>query len=387
MLRSLSYLRSFAVLFAALPLTLAISACGDDGNTGVTGTGGGTGTGGSGGEGGRFMPDVIAPEVVSVSPVSGATGASTQGAIMVNFSEAMAPLTINSVTFAVKLGAVDIPGVITYFNKTASFLPTMGLALNATYTATVTSAATDVAGNALAKSFQWSFTTDPTLPKGPAPVLLGAAQDYAILAKSAISNVPTSAITGNLGLSPAAASFITGFSLTREGAKWTSPQVIGGVFSADNDPPTPVDLTTAVEDMMKAYADAAGRPTPDMIDLGAGTIGGLSLAPGLYKWTSSVTIPTDLTIAGAANDVWIFQISGDLKLSEAKNVTLIGGARAKNVVWQVAGLVDLGTTSHAEGVILSKSSINMGTGASINGRLMAQTAVSLDANVVTVPAL
>jgi hypothetical protein len=230
---------------------------------------------------------------------------------------------------------------------------------------------------------------DSALPAGaigPAHVLLGAAGEYAILAKSAVSDVPASAITGNLGLSPAAATYITGFSLTRSGDHWTSPQVVGRIVAADNDPPTPTDLTTAVANMEAAYTDAAGRPPPSVINLGAGTIGGMTLAPGLYTWGSSVLIPTDITIAGAANDTWIFQVSGDLILSAATRMTLSGGAQAKNIVWQVAGLVDFGTTSHAEGVVLSKTAIKLGTGASINGRLLAQTAVEIASSTVTAPA-
>lgn len=222
--------------------------------------------------------------------------------------------------------------------------------------------------------------------RGPGPVLLRSAANYAVLAKSAVSNVPSSAVTGNLGLSPAAATYVTGFGLTKAGTHWTSPQVIGRVFAADNTPPTPVNLTTAVADMQTAYTDAATRPTPDFRDLGAGAIGGLVLEPGLYKWTTGVTIASDVTLEGAANDVWIFQVAGDLKLSAAKAMTLEGGARAKNVVWQVAGFVDLGTTSHAEGIVLAKTAIHLKTGASINGRLFAQTAVDLAASTVTAPA-
>jgi hypothetical protein len=112
----------------------------------------------------------------------------------------------------------------------------------------------------------------------------------------------------------------------------------------------------------------------------------LTLAPGLYNWTSTVTIPTDVTIAGAPNDVWIFQITGDLMVSAAKSITLSGGARAKNIFWQVAGTVDLGTTSHFEGIILSQTAIDLGMGASINGRLLAQTAVNVSSSTVTEPA-
>jgi hypothetical protein len=218
-----------------------------------------------------------------------------------------------------------------------------------------------------------------------APVDLGTAKNYAVLAKSAISNVPTSQVRGDLGLSPAAASYVTGFSLTKAGASWASTQVIGSIFAADNDLPTPTLLTTAVKDMMTAYTDAAGRKLPDFVELGAGAIGGKTLSPGLYKWTSTVTIPSDVTLEGDADDVWIFQISGDLKLAAAKSMILSGGADPANIFWQVAGLADLGTTSHAEGIVMAKTAIKLQTGASINGRLLAQTAVNLAGATVAAP--
>jgi Ice-binding-like len=220
---------------------------------------------------------------------------------------------------------------------------------------------------------------------GHAAVPLGSAEGYAILAKSAISNVPTSMVTGALGLSPAAASYITGFSLTKAGTRWTSAQVVGGVFAANNDPPTPTELTTAVGDMQTAYTDAAGRKLPDFLNLGGGAIGGLTLEPGLYKWTSTVTIPSDVTLAGSADDVWIFQVTGDLNLAAAKEMILSDGAQAAHIFWQVAGSVDLGAMSHAEGIVLAKTAIKVQAGASINGRLLAQTAVNLASATVTEP--
>jgi hypothetical protein len=137
--------------------------------------------------------------------------------------------------------------------------------------------------------------------------------------------------------------------------------------------------------MITAYNDAAGRPSPDFSELGTGNIGGKTLAPGLYKWTSTVTLPSDVTISGSASDVWIFQIAGDLTVSSAVNVTLSGGAQAKNIFWQVAGQATLGTTSHFEGIILSMTGITFQTGASMNGRALAQTAVVLDGNIITQP--
>jgi len=221
---------------------------------------------------------------------------------------------------------------------------------------------------------------------GPRPVSLGKSGAYVVLAKSAISNVPTSSITGDLGLSPAAASYITGFSMARAGTRWTSSQVSGFLFAADNDAPTANDLTVAVQDMMAAYTDAAGRANPDFLNLGAGTIADRTLAPGLYRWASSLTIPGDVTLAGTENDVWILQITGDLVFSAAKAITLSGGAKASHVFWQVAGLVDLGKASHLEGIALSKTAIELRTGATVNGRLLAQTAVNLAGNTITAPA-
>ncbi len=231
-----------------------------------------------------------------------------------------------------------------------------------------------------------TYNVTVTMALGPAPVFLGAAGNYVILAKTAISTVPASVITGDIAVSPAATSYLTGFSLTKVGTtSATSPQVTGNLYGADMTTPTNSNLTTAVTNMGTAYTDAAGRPTPDFLNLGAGEIGGSTLTPGLYKWTTGVTISADAVISGSANDVWIFQIPGNLSLSAAKNLTLSGGAQAKNIFWQVAGTVNLGTTSHFEGIVLCQTSITMGTGASINGRLLAQSAVILDSSTVTAP--
>lgn len=223
--------------------------------------------------------------------------------------------------------------------------------------------------------------------KGPAPVALGGAGNFVILANSAISTVPTSAITGNIGLSPAAASFITGFTLIADATNVfsTSSQVTGQIFASDYATPTPTNLTTAVSNMLTAYTDAAGR-APDYTELGTGNIGGMTLAPGTYKWSSGVSIPTSVTLNGGPNDVWIFQIAQGITQASATRVILTGGALPKNIFWQVFGVVSIGTTAHMEGVVLSQTAITLATGASVNGRLLAQTAVTLDANAVTQPA-
>lgn len=235
-------------------------------------------------------------------------------------------------------------------------------------------------------------TPDGGTPEGgstssSSSVNLRTAGDYVILSKSGISTVPTSAVTGDLGVSPGAATLITGFTLIANSTNVfsTSAQVIGKVYAADYAVPTPANLTAAIDDMMLAFTDAAGR-APSVTELGAGNIGGKTLTAGVYKWGTGLLIPTNVSLTGSATDVWIFEIAKNLTLSNAANVSLTGGAVPKNVFWQVAGLVDLGTTSHFEGVILTQTSINMQTGASINGRLMAQTAVTIASSTVVQPA-
>jgi len=221
----------------------------------------------------------------------------------------------------------------------------------------------------------------------PLPVDLGAAGNFVILAKSAISTVPTSAVTGDVGISPAAASYITGFSLTADPTNVfsTSLQVTGKVYAANFTPPTPSNLTTAVSDMQVAFTDAAGRPA-SVTGLGAGDIGGMTLKSGVYKWGTGLNIPTNVTLSGNTTDVWILQIAKSLTVSNATQVFLTGGAVPKNVFWQVSGDVTLGTTAHLEGVILGQTMISLKTGASINGRLLAQTAVSIESSVIVEPA-
>jgi hypothetical protein len=143
-----------------------------------------------------------------------------------------------------------------------------------------------------------------------------------------------------------------------------------------------VNLTTAIGDMQTAYTDAAGRVNPDYTELGSGNIGGLTLPPGLYKWSSTVSIPTNVTLQGSATAVWIFQIAGGLTQASATQVMLTGGALPQNVFWQVAGIVSVGTTATLQGEVLCLTQIAVNTGAVVNGRLLAQTQVTLAGNTV-----
>ena len=324
------------------------------------------------------------PTVTSTYPNNNVTGVALNQAIEFTFSQAMDSSTINNSTFTLMQGSTNVAGTLTYSGSTAIFTPSANLAADSTYTATITTGAKSHAGMGLSNNSIWSFTTGGSLST-LALVNLGESGNYVIVAKTAINNISTSAITGDLGLSPAATSYITGLSLTNATGYATSAQVTGNIYAADMAAPTPINLTTAVNNMITAYNDAAGRPSPNFSELGSGNIGGKILVPGLYKWTSNVTIPTNVTIAGGPNDVWIFQISGNLTMSSAKSIILSGGARASNIFWQVAGQATLGTTSQFDGIILSMTGITLQTGASMNGRALAQTAVILDANTITTP--
>ncbi len=219
-------------------------------------------------------------------------------------------------------------------------------------------------------------------------VNLGTSGNFVILAKTGISTTGVTSIVGDIGVSPAAASYITGFELILDSSNQfaASSIVTGKVYAADYEPLTPTVMTAAISDMQTAYTDAAGRTLPDYNELGAGNIGGMTLAPGLYKWSTGVTIPTDVTLSGSSNDVWIFQIAQDLDISSGKQVILSGGARARNIFWQVAGQATLATTSVFNGNILSQTAIVLNTGSTLKGRALAQTAVTLDSNDVSLPA-
>jgi hypothetical protein len=218
---------------------------------------------------------------------------------------------------------------------------------------------------------------------GQAPVDLGLAGNFVILSKSGITDVPASAIVGNIGTSP-----ITGAAITGIGCG----EVAGQILTVDAAGPAcrltyPVFLTAAISDMETAYTDAAGRVLPDATELGAGNIDGMTLAPGLYKWGTPLLIPTGVTLdaKGDTNAVWIFQIAQTLNVGNGAIVTLSGGAQARNIFWQVAGTTTLGTTADFKGVVLCKTLIAMQTGAVMSGRALAQTAVTLQMNAVTQP--
>lgn len=201
---------------------------------------------------------------------------------------------------------------------------------------------------------------------------LGAASTFAVLAGSTVTNTGPTSVTGDLGVSAGTA--VTGFGpgTVTSGAIHSANTLAGQAQAA---------LTVA-------YNDLAGRSmAPVSI---AGNLGGMTLAPGLYKSTSGVEISSgDLTFdaKGDANAVFIIQIASTLDVSSGRAVRLINGAKAANIYWQVGTSANFGSTSVFKGNVLADQSISLQTGASIEGRLLARIgAVTMQSNTVVVPA-
>ena len=325
--------------------------------------------------------DTTPPTVISTSPADLATAVAVNSTVNATFSEAMELLSISNVSFTLACPVgTPITGTVNYVLSTsvATFTPASDLPASVTCTATITGAK-DLAGNALAAGLvpnPWTFTTAAALPgPGPAPVILGSTlEKYAIIAGSTVTNTGPTLITGaggttaDLGVSPGAA--VTGF----------PPGNVNGTIRAA----TP-DAATAKLELTTAYNDAQGRTLAPITV--AGNIGGQTLAPGLYKSTSTLAISSgDLTLAGPANGVWIFQMASTLTTTAGLQVILSGGAQAKNVFWAVGTSATLGTNSVMVGNILADQSITLTTGAVLNGRALTRiAAVSLDSNPVTKP--
>jgi Ice-binding-like len=240
---------------------------------------------------------------------------------------------------------------------------------------------TALAGLAIAHG---AFASPVSPPNAPtvvtAPVNLGAAFHFVLLSQSGITDVASSTVVGSVGTSP----------ITGAADLLSCSEVTGNIYSVDAAGPAPCSiksparLSNAIGAMHAAYTDAASR-TATTTEWGAGEIGGLTFPPGVYSWSSNVDIPSDIYLDGKGHDVWIFQVAQNVNLANGVSVHLLGLAKSKNIFWQVAGAVTLGTTSHMEGIVLSKTMISAATGAEIHGRLYAQTAVTLQQTTLVLP--
>lgn len=341
------------------------------------------------------------PIVISTIPADGAIDVPLNRTVSALLSKTLDGATVDGTTFTLHNDTLNsnVGGAVSYnLDRTIYFNPTNDLDSDTNYTATITTGVTDTDGNALDTTNGlnvWSFRTGVSTAVGPDPVNLGTAVDFAILTKAGITNVPTSAITGDIGSSPITAAAmntitcaeVTGFIYGVDAAYVGSGDTT--CYKGTSTDKTLVD--NAVLDMGYAYTDAAGRPAAvgANLNIGAGTLDNTTpaFAPGLYTWGTDVTITTSITLTGNAEDTWIFQISGNLTLASGAQIILGPNVQAKNIVWQVAGTnVTIGTGAEFNGIVLAKELIAVQTGASVNGRLLAQTEVTLDQTVITQPA-
>lgn len=216
---------------------------------------------------------------------------------------------------------------------------------------------------------------------------LGTAANYAILTKTGISTVPSSSITGNIGVSPAAGTYMTGFSFTADSSAEfsTSSQITGSAYAPTDNQPTPTILTTAVSDMETAYTDASQRANTQGKNIEGGNIGGMTLTTGVYSFDTDININSDITFSGGADNVFILQTTGALMQAASTKMILMGGAQAKNIFWQVAGPVWVGKKAVVQGILLAKTKVVLETGSSLTGRVLAQTACTLDMATITEP--
>ena len=239
------------------------------------------------------------------------------------------------------------------------------------------------------KNVTANFTATP--PQGPGTINLGGAAIYTILSKTGISTTVGSSVTGNIGVSPAAATGITGFGLIMDPSNVfskSSPSslVSGNVYAADYAVPTPANISTAVSDMETAFTTANGLVTSVITELGAGDITGMTLVPGLYKWSTGLLISASgVTLTGGPNDTWVFQIGQGMTVANGAIIHLAGGAQAKNIFWIAASNAEIGTTVDFSGNIISQTKIVLNAGSKVTGRLLGQTAVNLDAATVIFP--
>ena len=240
------------------------------------------------------------------------------------------------------------------------------------------------------KNVTANFTLIP-VANCPTVVDLGLAGGYVILSKAGISTTGTTSVTGNMGVSPITSTGLTGWNLILPpaGAFSSSSLVTGNIYAPDYNAPTPTLLTTAINDMQTAFTTANGLLIPAPVnELMAGNLNGQTLIKGIYKWSSNVGVTTGIVLDGGGDPcaTFIFQIAGDLTVADNSIITLQNGAKAKNIFWVVAGSkAAIGTSVNFSGNILCKSLISLNTGASVNGKLLAQTSVTLNASTVTDP--
>ncbi len=343
----------------------------------------------------------VCPKVISTNPVDTATGVSLNQAINANFNEVMDSTTINKLTFKLKLGTTSIDGVVTYTGTTATFTPASNLFSDTTYTATITTGSKDLWGSALVSDYVWSFTT--IQPNAPAN--LGTASFFGSFGgNSGITNQGINSVINNGGIGTTAAStLITGFHDGTNGNVYTETPLnvgnsTGGIYTAPPVPGTAASFTIATKamaDANNAYISISPASRPGGTDPGAGELGGLILAPGIYKSASgSFKITTgNLTLdaKGDPNAVWIFQAATSLTVgiagpAGARSVITVNGASSKNVFWYVGSAATINGTGGGVmvGTIISSAGLTFSTAGNTVQTVLNGRAISLNASITMV---
>lgn len=328
---------------------------------------------------------LVAPTVISTDPANLDIDVPLNKIITADFSEAMNGATIDGATFTLSHGTVTVAGTVSYAGVTATFIPDDLLLSGTTYTATITNAAENLAGISLVSDYVWTFNTVATT--GPALPDLNTVADFGIIAGVGVSNNAGFSVINdmNVGISPGVRSSITGF----------PPAIVvnGAIYASDDISPPGVAamLIQAKQDLTDAYlfAESAVSPAPATV---SGDIGGMTLAPGIYKSTSTLLIQSgDLTLdaQGDANAGWIFQVASDFTTvgGAGGNVILTGGAKAENVYWQVGSSATIGDFTSFKGNVLALTSITMNSGATAEGRMLARngSVVMTSTNIINKP--
>ena len=328
---------------------------------------------------------IQAPFVVNTVPSNNEIDVPLNQIIAATFNEPMTNSSIGITSFLLKLGTSNVSGTVYVSNNTAYFKPSVNLISGKTYIATITTDAKNVAGVKLSNNYVWTFNT--LAPTGPASPNLAGVGRFGIISGTAVSNNAGFSKINNLdvGIYPGGRSSITGF----------PPAVIvnGAMYASDDVSPVGVAamLLQAKTDLTAAYlyAEGASAPAPASV---SGDQGGKTLAPGIYKSTSTLLVQTgDLTLdaKGDVNAVWIFQIASAFTTvgGAGGNIILSGGAQAKNIYWQVGSSATIGGYTAFKGNILALTSITMGGYAVANGRMLARNgAVTMTStNIINKP--
>ena len=345
--------------------------------------------------------DVTRPTVITTDPFHDVSNVALDKKVSASFSEAMNPLTITNTSFTLKDGINVIAGTVSYSGTTAIFSPSINLTSNTEYTATITTGAQDLGGNALATDYVWQFRTGTIVP----PPFLGSISMFGAFGGSAgITNqgLNTAINNGSIGTT-GASTLITGFHDGITADVYTETPlnvgyVAGRIYTA---PPAPGNATSfqiamnALLDATNAYNSISPASKPGGTDPGAGELGGLTLPPGVYKSASGTFKITNgdlvLDAMGDPNAVWIFQTAAGLTVgvagpAGARSVNMINGGLAKNVFWHVgsAAVINGAGGGVMTGTIISSAGVTFSTAGNAVQTVLNGRVVSLNASVTMV---